>query len=81
MPQFSCRLDVQIKGGEKLSKEMVVSADYFNFDMEQDIKLVKKVTEEAGLGQEKTDKLIAILKDFDKADSVKNLIELLGQCP
>ncbi len=81
IPPLSCKIELEMKGGGRFNKEMIVSTDYYNFDMEQDIKLIKGVTDEADVDQSKVDGMISIIKDFDKAENAKGLIGILANCP
>jgi 2-methylcitrate dehydratase PrpD len=81
IPSLSCFIEVQTKGGKRFTKEMIVSADYYNFDMNQVIELINRVTGETAVDPRKVDKMVSMVKDFDNAENVKRLIALLAQCP
>lgn len=81
IPRFSCMIDVEMKGGEKLNKEMIISPDYYNFNMERDIDLIKRVTTEAGVDPSKVDRIIQFIRGLENAENVKSLIDILARCP
>jgi len=81
IPGLSCFIEVQTKRGKRFSKEMIVSADHYNFDMTQVIELIKRVTDETGVSPGKVDKMVSIVKDLHRAENVKSLIAVLAQCP
>jgi 2-methylcitrate dehydratase PrpD len=81
IPTFSCVMEVEMKRGEKFIKEMMISPDYYNFDMEQVIELIKRVTSETGVGvsQSKVDQFIGSIKDLQDAKNIKGLIKILAK--
>jgi len=81
MPRFSCSVFVEMDDGKVHEKEMKVTPDYYNFDMERDIELVKRVTEETGVPQDKVDKMIRTVKGLEKAPTVEELIKTLSFRP
>ena len=46
VPRWSCIVDVQMKDGKKFKKEMIISPEYYNYNMKQDVELIKRVTSE-----------------------------------
>jgi 2-methylcitrate dehydratase PrpD len=81
IPRWSCIIDVQMKDGRKFKKEMIVTPDYYNFDMKQDIELIKRVTSETGVNQARVDQIIGLVKDLQNSKSLQPLIEALAHCP
>jgi 2-methylcitrate dehydratase PrpD len=81
IPRWSCIIDVQMKDGRKFKKEMIVTPDYYNFDMKQDIELIKRVTSETGVNQASVDQIIGLVKDLQNSKSLQPLIEALAHCP
>jgi len=81
MPRFSCSVVVEMDNGRTHRKEMRVSPDYYDFDMERDIELVKRVTGETGVPQDKVEKMIHTIKEFEKAPNVEELIKTLSTSP
>ena len=81
IPGLSCFVEVETKRGKRFTKEMVVPADYYNFDMNQVIELIRRVTGETAVDPGKVDKMVSMVKDFHKAENVKRLTALLAQCP
>jgi 2-methylcitrate dehydratase PrpD len=81
MPRFSCSVFVEMDDGKAHEKEMKVTPDYYNFDMERDIELVKRVTGETGVPQGKVDKMIRTVKGLEKAVTVEELIKTLSSRP
>ena len=78
---YSCIIEVQMKGGKKFRKEMIITPAYYNFSMDQTIALVKQVSSETGVDQSKVDRMIALVKDLPNAQNVRALIEVLASCP
>jgi 2-methylcitrate dehydratase PrpD len=81
IPRFSCIIEVEMKGGKRFGKEMIVPPDYYNFDMGRDIELIKRVTSETGVDQSKVDRMIELIRNFEKEKNVKKLVEVLAHCP
>jgi 2-methylcitrate dehydratase PrpD len=81
IPRFSCIIEVEMKGGKRFSKEMIVPPDYYNFDIGRDIELIKRVTSEAGVDQSKVDRMIEMIRNFEKEKNSKKLVEVLAHCP
>lgn len=81
VPGLSCFIEVQTKGGKRFTKEMIVSSDYYNFDMNQVIELIKRITGETGVKPGKVDKMVSIVKDLHRAENVRSLIAVLAHCP
>jgi 2-methylcitrate dehydratase PrpD len=81
IPRQSCILEVQIKDGRRLKKEMIITPDYYNFDMKQEIELIKRVTSETGVNQAKVDQIIGFVKDLQNSENIQPLIEVLAHCP
>ncbi len=81
IPRFSCIIEVEMKGGKRFSKEMIVPPDYYNFDMGRDIELIKRVTSEAEVDPSKVDRIIGLIRNFEKEKSSKKLVEVLAHCP
>jgi 2-methylcitrate dehydratase PrpD len=81
IPRWSCIVDVQMKNGKKFKKEMIIGPEYYNFDMGRDIELIKRVTSETGVDQSKVDRMIELIRDFEKEKNVKKLVEVLAHCP
>ena len=70
-----------MKDGRKYKKEMIITPDYYNFDMKQDIELIKRVTSETGVNQAKVDQIIGLVKDLQNSKNIQPLIEALAHCP
>jgi hypothetical protein len=70
-----------MKNGKKFKKEMIIGPEYYNFDMGRDIELIKRVTSETGVDQSKVDRMIELIRDFEKEKNVKKLVEVLAHCP
>jgi hypothetical protein len=49
--------------------------------LEKLVQIIEKVNGEAGVDPFKVRKIISIIKDFDKAKNVKNLVNVLAHCP
>ena len=81
IPRWSCIVDVQMKDGKKFKKEMIISPEYYNFTMKQDIELIKRVTSETGVTPSKVDRMVEFVQDLPKAKNVRALIEVLANCP
>jgi 2-methylcitrate dehydratase PrpD len=81
VPRWSCIIEVQMKNGQKLKKEMIIGPEYYNFNMDQDIDLIKRVTKETRVSQKKVERMIEIVRDLPKAKSVRPLIDVLASCP
>jgi 2-methylcitrate dehydratase PrpD len=81
IPRWSCIVDVQMKNGKKFKKEMIIGPEYYNFNLKQDIELIKRVTSETGVNQSKVDRMIEVIRNFEKEKNVKKLVEVLAHCP
>jgi len=81
IPRWSCIIEVQMKGGKKLKRDMIISAEYYNYNMDRDIELIKQVTSETGVNQTKVDKMVQLVQDLPNAKSVRPLIDVLASCP
>jgi len=81
IPRWSCIIEAQMKGGGKLKKDMIISADYYNFNMDRDIELIKQVTSETGVNQSKVERMVSLVKDLPNAQNVRPLVEVLASCP
>ena len=79
VPRFSCIIDVERKEGEKVTKEMIISPAYYNFNLDKTIALIKRVTSEADIAPVKVESLIEIINNLDAAQNVQELTEMLGQ--
>jgi len=79
VPRFSCVIDVERKGEEKVRKEMIISPDYYNFNLDKTIALINRVTSEAAISPAKVEDLVEIIRNLDTAENVRELTELLGQ--
>jgi 2-methylcitrate dehydratase PrpD len=80
IPRWSCIVDVQMKNGKKFRKEMIIGPEYYNFNLKQDIELIKRVTSETGVNQSKVDRMIEVIRNFEKEKNVKRLVEVLAHC-
>ncbi len=80
VPRFSCRVAVEMKGGKRFHKEMIVPPDYYNFDMERDIELIRRVTAETGVDPSKVDQIIQFIQGLENAANVRRLIDILANC-
>jgi 2-methylcitrate dehydratase PrpD len=78
---YACILEVQMKGGKKFRKEMIITPAYYSFGMDQTVELVKRITSETGVAQNKVDRMIALVQDLPKAGGVRPLIDVLAGCP
>jgi 2-methylcitrate dehydratase PrpD len=81
IPRWSCVIDVAMKDGKKYRKEMIIGPEYYNFNMEQDIELIHRVTRETGVSPSKVDQMIARVKELPQARNVRALVEVLANCP
>ena len=81
IPRWSCRIEAQMKNGEKLKKEMIIGPEYYNFTMKQDVELIKRVTSETGVNQAKVDQMVGMVQDLPKAQNVRALVDVLANCP
>ncbi len=81
IPRWSCIIEVQMKNGKKFKKEMIIGPEYYNFNMKQDIELIKRVTSETGVNQSKVDQMVELVQDLPKAQNVRALIDVLANCP
>lgn len=81
IPRWSCIIEVAMKNGKKFKKEMLIGPEYYNFNMQQDIELIKRVTQETGVSPSKVDRMIERVNELPKAKSVKALVDVLAQCP
>lgn len=81
IPRWSCIIEVQMKKGKKFKKEMIIGPEYYNFDMKQDIELIKRVTKETRVHQAKVDRMVELVRDLPKASNVRALIKVLASCP
>jgi 2-methylcitrate dehydratase PrpD len=81
IPRWSCIVDVQMKNGKKFKKEMIIGPEYYNFNLKQDIELIKRVTSETGVDQSNVDRMIELIRNFEKEKNVKKLVEVLAHCP
>lgn len=81
IPRWSCIIEVAMKNGKKLKKEMIIGPEYYNFNMKQDIELIKRVTSETGVTPSKVDRMVELVQDLPKAKDVRALIDVLGNCP
>jgi 2-methylcitrate dehydratase PrpD len=81
IPRWSCIIETQMKDGKKLKKDMIISAEYYNFNMDRDIELIKQVTSETGVNQSKVERLVSLVKDLPNAQNVRPLVEVLAGCP
>lgn len=70
-----------MKGEKSFNKRNFIVPAFYNFNMQQVIDLILRVTGEAGITSSKVKKMIEIIKTFDKATNVKALIDLLTHCP
>ncbi|MCX5908809.1 MAG: MmgE/PrpD family protein, partial [Deltaproteobacteria bacterium] len=81
IPRWSCIIEVAMKSGKRFKKEMIVGPEYYNFNMDQDIELIRKVTQETGVTPSKVDRMVELVKELPKAGNVKALVEVLANCP
>jgi 2-methylcitrate dehydratase PrpD len=81
MPRYSAGIEITMNDGTKYSREMKVEMSYYNFDMPRVIELVKSITAETGVSQDKVDKMISLVRKMDKLPNVRELTQLLGSCP
>jgi 2-methylcitrate dehydratase PrpD len=81
IPRWSCIVDVQMKDGKKFKKEMIISPEYYNYNMKQDVELIKRVTSETGVTPSKVDRMVEFVQDLPKAKNVRPLIDILANCP
>jgi len=81
IPRWSGIIEVQVKNGKKFKKEMIIGPEYYNFDMNQDIELIKRVTKETGVNQSKVNKIVELVQDLPQAKNVRALIDVLANCP
>jgi 2-methylcitrate dehydratase PrpD len=81
VPRWSCIIEVEMKNGKRLKQEMIIGPEYYNFNMKQDVELIKRVTQEARVNQAKVDKMVELVQGLPKAKSVRPLIEVLASCP
>jgi 2-methylcitrate dehydratase PrpD len=81
MPRFSASIEITMNDGTRHFKEMKVGMSYYNFDMPRVIELVKSITAETGVSQDKVDKMISLVRKMDKLPNVRELTQLLGSCP
>jgi 2-methylcitrate dehydratase PrpD len=81
IPRWSCIVDVQMNNGKKFKKEMMIGPEYYNFNMKQDVELIKRVTSETGVIQSKVDRMVELVQDFPNAKNVRALIDVLANCP
>jgi 2-methylcitrate dehydratase PrpD len=79
IPRFSCIIDVDRKEGEKATKEMIITPEYYNFDLDKTVALAKRVTSEADIAPAKVETLVEIIGNLDAAQNVRELTEELGQ--
>jgi 2-methylcitrate dehydratase PrpD len=81
IPRWSCIVEVQMKNGKKFKKEMIIGPEYYNFNMKQDIELIKRVTSETGVTPSKVDRMVELVQDLPQAQNVRALIDVLANCP
>ena len=81
IPRWSCTIDMQMKNGKRLKKDMIIGPEYYNFTMKQDVELIKRVTSETGVNQSKVDKMVELVQDLPNAKNVRALIDVLANCP
>src|SRR3972149_10470617 len=81
IPRWSCIIEVQMKNGKKFKKEMIIGPEYYNFNMKQDVELIKRVTSETGVTQSKVDRMVEFVQDLPNAKNVRALIDVLANCP
>jgi len=81
IPRWSCMIEVLMKNGKKLKKDMIIGPEYYNFNMKQDIELIKRVTSETGVNQAKVDKMVDLVQDLPNAKNLQPLIKVLADCP
>ncbi len=81
IPRWSCMIEVQMKNGKKFKKEMIIGPEYYNFNMAQDIELIKRVTSETGVTQSKVDHMVEFVQDLPQAKNVRALVDVLANCP
>jgi len=79
VPRFSCIIEVEHNEGKTLTKEMIISPDYYNFDLDKTLALINRVTSEVAIAPEKIESLVHIITNLDAAQNVRELTELLGQ--
>jgi len=81
VPRWSCLIEIQMKNGQKLNKEMIIGPEYYNFNMKQDIEMIKRITKETGVNQAKVEKMVELVQDLPQASTVRPLIKVLAGCP
>ncbi len=81
IPRWSCIIEAQMKDGKNFKKEMIIGPEYYNFNMGQDVELIKRVTSETGVTQSKVDRMVELVQDLPKAKNVRPLIDVLAKCP
>jgi 2-methylcitrate dehydratase PrpD len=81
IPRWSCIVEVQMKDGKKLNKEMIIGPEYYNFNMKQDIELIKRVASETGVTPSKVDRMVELVQDLPNAKNVRALVDVLAKCP
>ena len=60
---------------------MKVDYHYYSFDIERSIELVRSVTAETEVAQDKVDKTISLVKDIDELRSIRELTGFVGNYP
>jgi len=81
IPRWSCIVEVQMKNGKKIKREMIIGPEYYNFNMKQDIELIKRVTSETGVTPSKVERMVELVQDLPNAKNVRSLIDVLANCP
>lgn len=81
MPRFSSSIEITMNNSIRHFKEMKISMDYYNFDRPRVIELVKGVTKETNVSQAKVDKMISMVGKLEKQADVRELVDLLANCP
>lgn len=68
------RIKMTLTDGRVIEKEMNVTTKYYKLAFEEDVKLMNIASEEVGIPQGQTDRIVACVRELDKAKDVTTLI-------
>ncbi len=77
MPNSNCVLNINLKNGEELLEELFISPDFYFYDFEQAVDLIKTIHEETKVPTKITDNLIQNLRNIESLENLDDFIRSL----
>ena len=77
LPHSNCVVHVGLKNGQELVEELLITPDFYFYDFEQDVELIRTIHQETKVPTQITEKLVEHLRDIETLDSVDSFIRTL----